>query len=106
VVIRSLTDNGATLVFQGWIDQTRNDLGRTRSEAMRRVRKTLRGADLLPPDPVQKVMLLRDAGEEAHATESVQSRDTSVDHALDAQVGAARQVEDGKDLLDAPSPAR
>lgn len=105
VLIRSLTDNGATLLFQAWIDQTRNDLGKTRSEAMRRVRKTLRGADLLPPDPVQKVMLLRDTGDEAHAPESGLSRDTSVDHALDAQVGQAREIEDGTDLLDAPAPA-
>ena len=36
VLIRSLSDSGATLQFQAWIDQTRNDLGKTRSEAMRR----------------------------------------------------------------------
>ena len=103
VLIRSLSDSGATLQFLGWIDQTRNDLGKTRSEAMRRVRKTLREAGILPPDPVQKVMLFRDAGdEEAHSPETGIARDTSVDHALDAQVGKAREIEDGKDLLDAP----
>lgn len=103
VLIRSLTDNGATLLFQAWIDQTRNDLGKTRSEAMRRVRKTLRGADLLPPDPVQKVMLLREKDEETQAPESNMTRDTSVDRALDAQVGQAREIEDGNDLLN-PTP--
>ena len=102
VLIKSLADNGATLQFHGWIDQTRNDLGKTRSEAMRRVRKTLRAAGILPPDVVQKVMLLRDSGEEAHAPETSLSRDTSVDRALDAQVGRAREIEDGKDLLDTP----
>lgn len=104
VLIRSLSDSGATLQFQAWIDQTRNDLGKTRSEAMRRVRKTLREAGILPPDPVQKVMLYRDAGgEDAHAPETGLARDTSVDHALDAQVGQAREIEDGKDLLDTPT---
>ena len=103
-LIRSLSNDGATLQFTGWIDQTRNDLGKTRSEAMRRVRKTLREAGILPPDPVQKVMLYRDAGgEDAHAPETGLARDTSVDHALDAQVGQARIIEDGKDLLDTPT---
>lgn len=102
VLIKSLADGGATLQFLAWVDQTRNDLGKTRSEAMRRVRKTLREAGLLPPDPVQKVMLLRDAGEQEHAPETSLSRDTSVDRALDAEVGRAREIEDGKDLLDAP----
>jgi small-conductance mechanosensitive channel len=102
VLIKSLADNGATLLFHAWVDQTRNDLGKVRSEAMRRVRKTLRAAGILPPDVVQKVKLLRDAGEETHVTETGLSRDTSVDRALDAQVGRAREIEDGKDLLDTP----
>ena len=102
VLIKSLADNGATLLFHAWVDQTRNDLGKVRSEAMRRVRKTLRAAGILPPDVVQKVKLLRDAGEEPHVAETGLSRDTSVDRALDAQVGKAREIEDGKDLLDTP----
>ena len=102
VLIKSLADSGAVLLFQAWIDQTHNDLGKTRSESMRRVRKTLREAGILPPDPVQKVMLFRDAGEETHAPETALSRDTSVDRALDAEVGRAREIEDGKDLLDTP----
>jgi small-conductance mechanosensitive channel len=103
VLIKNLADTGATLLFLGWIDQTRNDLGKTRSEAMRRVRKTLFEAGILPPDPVQKVMLMREAGApDVHAPETGLARDTSVDHALDAQVGKARKVEEGKDLLDTP----
>jgi small-conductance mechanosensitive channel len=102
VLIKNLADGGATLLFQGWIDQTRNDLGKTRSEAMRRVRRTLREADMLPPDPVQKVMLLRESAEPPQAPETELSRDTSVDRTLDAQVGKARAIEDGKDLLDTP----
>jgi small-conductance mechanosensitive channel len=104
-LIARVEDSGAVLQFLGWIDQTRNDLGKTRSEAMRHVRKALYEAGILPPDPVQKVMLLREsAGEPAHAAESALSRDTSVDRALDAQVGKARQTEDGNDLLETPAP--
>jgi small-conductance mechanosensitive channel len=104
-LIRTISNDGATLQFQAWIDQTRNDLGKTRSEGMRRVRKALREAGIAPPDPVQKVQLQRETGAEPHAAESATSRDTSVDHALDAQVGHARAVEEGADLLDAPPPA-
>ncbi len=104
-LIRTISNDGATLQFQAWIDQTRNDLGKTRSEGMRRVRKALREAGIAPPDPVQKVQLQRETGAEPHAPESATSRDTSVDHALDAQVGHARAVEEGADLLDAPPPA-
>jgi small-conductance mechanosensitive channel len=104
VLIRTVSNDGATLQFLAWIDQTRNDLGKTRSEAMRRVRRALREAGITPPELVQKVQLLREAGEESHAPESASARDTSVDHALDAQVGHARAIEEGADLLDAPPP--
>jgi hypothetical protein len=73
---------------------------------MRRVRKTLFEAGILPPDPVQKVMLMRESGtRDTHAPETGLARDTSVDHALDAQVGKARAIEDGEDLLDTPPPS-
>lgn len=105
-LIRSLSNDGATLQFSGWIDQTRNDLQKTRSEAMRRVRKALRQAGITPPETVQRVILLRSAGDAEHAHESEIQRDTSVDHALDAQVGQARDLEDGGNLLNPPPPAQ
>ncbi|RZA18699.1 MAG: mechanosensitive ion channel family protein [Lysobacteraceae bacterium] len=103
-LIRNLSNDGATLQFHGWIDQTRNDLQKTRSEAMRRVRKALRQAGIVPPETVQKVILVRSEGDDQHAHESDVERDTSVDHTLDAQVGHARHQEDGSDLLNAPPP--
>lgn len=105
-LIRTLSNDGATLQFAGWIDQGRNDLARTRSEAMRRVRSSLREAGMLPPETVQKVVLLRSDVDAAHAAETEQPRDTSVDHTLDAQVGHARQQEDGSDLLRPQPPAQ
>lgn len=103
-LIRSLANDGATLQFSGWIDQTHNDLARTRSEAMRNVRKALRSAGIVPPEAVQKVVLQRGQDEPPHAHEPGESRDTSVNHDLDAQVGHARQLEDGSDLLHPPQP--
>ena len=98
-LIRTLSNEGATLQFAGWIDQRSNDLARTRSEAMRRVRRSLREGSILPPETVQKVVLLRNDNDPMHVTEAERQRDTSVDHTLDAQVGHARLQEDGSDLL-------
>ena len=100
-LIRTLSNDGATLQFAGWIDQGRNDLARTRSEAMRRVRRRLREAGIVPPESVQKVVLQRNDVELVQEAENGHARDTSVDRALDAQVGRARQQEDGGDLLHA-----
>ena len=105
-LIRTLSNDGATLQFAGWIDQGRNDLARTRSEAMRRVRSSLRAADILPPESVQKVVLLRSEADPARTAENGHARDTSVDHALDAQVGHARLQEDGSDLLRPQPPSQ
>jgi small-conductance mechanosensitive channel len=109
-LIRSLSNDGATLVLTGWVDQTRNDLGRTRSEAMRRVRKALAEAGITPPEAFQRVVVARDARGIAQAqaqSEAESGRDTSVDRALDDQVGRASGLEDGGNLLepDAPRPA-
>jgi len=103
-LIRSLANDGAILQFSGWVDQTRNDLGRTRSEAMRRVRKAFREAGIAPPETVSKVVLVRTETDAGHAHETEVPRDTSVDRALDAQVGQARRIEDGGDLLNAQAP--
>ena len=98
-LIRSLSSDGATLQFHGWIDQGDNDLARTRSEAMRVVRKALREEGINPPEAIQKVVVLRADAAADDAYESDVPRDTSVDHTLDAQVGEARHQEDGGDLL-------
>ena len=99
-LIQELSNDAATLRFMGWINQHENDLAKTRSEAMRLVRRTLRSAGLTPPDGVQRVVLSRDgaAAEQAGAAESAQARDISVDRALDRQLDRAESVE-GHDLL-------
>lgn len=96
-IIRALTNDGAALQFTGWVDQTRNDLGKTRSEAMRRVRKALLDAGIRPPETVQRVVLVRTEHEQDHVYEVEAVRDTSVDRALDAQVGHARDREEAAD---------
>jgi len=96
-LIKELSDSAATIQYHGWIDQTRNDLSKTRSEAMRLVRRRLREAGITPPDGVQKVAMIRtDTGAPIEATpsESAHARDTSVDRTLDAQVTDAGERND------------
>lgn len=99
-LILNLTNDGASLQFTGWIDQTRNDLSRTRSEAMRHLRRALREAGITPPETVQRVQLLRSDGDNPPLPENGHTRDTSVDRALDAQLGRAQALDDGGNLLE------
>ena len=99
-LILNLTNDGATLQFTGWIDQTSNDLSRTRSEAMRHLRRSLWQAGITAPETVQRVQLLRNDGGNLPLPENGHTRDTSVDHALDLQLGQAQQQEGGNNLLD------
>ena len=99
-LILEIPTGSARLQFVGWIDQTRNDLIKTRSEALRRVFQSLRSAGMAPAEHVQRVRLERGAdASQLQAGDVEAERDTSVDHALDAQLGQARREESGSDLL-------
>ena len=102
-LIKEISNDGATLQYFGWIDQRNNDLSKTRSEAMRQVRRKLRKAGIVPPTPVQSIRLVRGEDEgidDAAAREIHQPRDTSTDRTLDASVQDAHAAEDGRNLLD------
>ncbi|MEJ7747387.1 MAG: mechanosensitive ion channel family protein [Luteimonas sp.] len=94
--IQELSADGATLRFMAWIDQRENDLLKTRSEAMRLVRRALREAGITSPSPTQRVELVRETAVGAHtaAGDSALQRDVSVDHDVDTQVDAARNAHD------------
>ncbi len=99
-LILELPAVGAKLQFVGWIDQTRNDLAKSRSEALRQVAKALQGAGMSATEAVMRVQLeRRDEVVDTTAHEVETARDTSVDHTLDAQLGEARREEQPSDLL-------
>ena len=99
-LILEIPSTGARLQFMGWIDQTRNDLAKTRSEALRRVAKALHGVGMAAGEPIQRVQLERNEPDKITAEdENGAIRDTSVDHGLDAQIGEARLEETAADLL-------
>ncbi|MFS8136696.1 MAG: mechanosensitive ion channel family protein [Thermomonas sp.] len=102
-LILELSAVGAKVQFVGWIDQTHNDLAKSRSEALRRVAKALSSAGMAAAEQVMRVRLERgDGALDATPPELDTTRDTSVDHTLDAQLGEARREERPSDLLKQP----
>lgn len=99
-LIMQIPPLGATLQFTGWIDQTRSDLPKTRSEALRLVMKALQRTANAAGEPIQRIRLERGAVRtQLPVDENGADRDTSVDHALDDQIGEARLEETAGDLL-------
>ena len=99
-LIKRILPAGATLQYVGWIDQTKNDLPKTRSEALRRVMKALVITGNAAGEPVQRIRIERGEVDTQRAVdENGADRDTSVDHALDDQIGEARREETTDDLL-------
>lgn len=98
--ISAVSDNAATIQYTGWINQRNNDLAKTRSEAMRMVRRTLREAGVVPPSAIQQIQLIRDGAAAMPVEQELHARrDTSVDRSLEESVQEARSDEIGGNLL-------
>lgn len=97
----------ATIRYLAWIDQTRSDLGQTRSRAIAAVRRALAAAGLLLTDQVQRVRIERGEGE-APVLPAPESEDTE---SAPLEEPVARMVEQERavspkerDLLDPNRP--
>ncbi|MEO6155927.1 MAG: mechanosensitive ion channel domain-containing protein [Thermomonas sp.] len=100
-LILEIPGGGARLQFTGWIDQHRNDIKRTRSESLRRVAKALQQGGYAAGEPVQRIRMEPNTPDpQPPDNDNGADRDTSVDHALDAQLGQARREESSSDLLE------
>ncbi|TAK39859.1 MAG: mechanosensitive ion channel [Lysobacteraceae bacterium] len=91
---------GLDLRFFGWIDQRRNDLGKTRSEALRAVRGAFAKAGVHGPETVR---YLREESREplplpVPGPPPEPSGDTSVNRDIDEQLAAAQRAHDDENL--------
>lgn len=89
--INGLSDTGAEIQFMGWVNQRQHDLSKTRSEAMRLVRRALRKSGIRPPSVSQKLAITRLADiplpdQDPSYGESRTQRDMSVDQDIDNQM--------------------
>lgn len=96
--------------FQAWLDQSRTDYGKGRSQALAAVKRALERQGLAPPDPITHVRLERETRAEAETPEPPASApkapdDVAPEHAVKQMVEQERaQTPDKKDLLDASRP--
>ena len=88
---------GLDLRFFGWIDQRRNDLGRTRSEALRAVKTAFGNAGVHGPETVR--YRREDAAAAAPPELPLEPcGDTSVNTDIDDQLAAAQRAHDDENL--------
>ena len=89
---------GLDVRFFGWIDQRRNDLGKTRSEALRAVRAAFAKAGVHGPELVR---YLREDGTGPVGVATLPEEpcgDTSVNRDIDDQLAAAQRAHDDENL--------
>lgn len=97
-VVDGYNAKGLDLCFHGWIDQRHNDLGKTRSEALRAVKTVFGAADLHGPETVR---YLREDDTTPVVVPPLHDEpcgDTSVNTDIDEQLAAAQRVHDDENL--------
>ena len=94
--VHEYSAGGIVLRFFGWVDQRESDLGKVRSEAIRRVKAAYAQAGIEPPRTVYHVQMTREEmqggppldQEPVHDADA----DTSVNRDIDGQLAQAQQA--------------
>ncbi len=103
-------EGGIVLRFFGWVDQRNSDPRKVRSEALRVVKAAFAKDRIEAPRSVQYLVTMPAMSDESarsqtsvaavEATEPAGGEDTSVDRDIDAQLAAAQQSTQERNLLD------
>ena len=97
-----LADSSVTLRFFGWVDQTKNDFGKSRSASINAVKTALDDEGVSMPEPTYRVQMVEaESGERPAETSSkgpAPVDDTTVDSHVDRAVAEERRGQG--DLLD------
>ena len=106
-------EGGIRMRFYGWVDQGNSDLLKVRSEALRVVKAAFANNRIETPRSVQYLITMPAMAEEGaasqtsappgDATEPAGGEDTSVNRDIDAQLAAAQQSTQERNLLDSPN---
>ncbi|TWT23106.1 mechanosensitive ion channel family protein [Luteimonas marina] len=105
--VQEFSAAGIVLRFFGWVDQRESDLGKVRSEAIRRVKAAFARAGIEAPRTTYHVLTAREPGDAAPAghAEPIHDADadTSVNRDIDEQLAQAQQAADGDNNLLEPT---
>lgn len=97
-VVDGYATKGLDLRFFGWIDQRRNDLGKTRSEALRAVKTVFGSADVHGPETVRYQREDESGPIPMPPLPEEPCGDTSVNTDIDDQLAAAQRAHDEENL--------
>ena len=103
-LVQAYAPSGSVLRFFGWIDQTGNDLGKVRTEALRAVKGAYAEAGIELPRSLHYIVqqgLVQQQRDHAAASSEPEhtGRDTSVNHDIDTQMATAQSTHSGVNLL-------
>ncbi len=85
--------------FTGWFDQTTHDFYAVRSEAIRRVNRSLMNAGIDLPEPIVRATKPPERSPTSQPEPETTSVDLTADTNIDKQIAADREATDDKDLL-------
>lgn len=107
VLVDALGDSSVTIRGFGWVDQRRADFGKTRSEAIRRLKEAFDSLGIEMPEPAYIVRTeeVRAKAEPAgrpppSKSGALPESDVSVDTHLEEQIEAERQTSEEENLLE------
>ena len=112
ILIEALGDSTVNLRFLAWVDQRQNDFLKSKSEAIRLVKRAFDEAGFEMPEPIYRVRMREVETVKQNATpqkdspspttqasEPEEEADTSIDDSIDQQLETARRTEGEPDLL-------
>ena len=109
-MVDGYAESGIGMRFYGWVDQRNSDLRKVRSEALMVVKASFAKNSIETPRSVQYIVTMPVVPDKAAAsqisatpievTDTPGREDTSVNHDIDAQLAAAQQSTQERNLLD------
>lgn len=114
VLVEELGESTVNLRFYAWLDQTKHDFLKVRSQSIRLVKEAFDEAGVEMPEPIYRVVLRRSSGEaetaKPHATppaspRAIPEEDLLADRTIDEQVEEEQRQSEEPNLLPASGPA-
>ncbi len=91
-LIKELGDSSVSLLLSAWVDQTRSDLMKVRSESIRQVKQAFDDAGIVMPEPIYRVHLREGWGKPLPSQEELPRARTESPRPVQKKVGAVQEA--------------